>query len=83
MVWSVFNPFSPQKTFYEKCSPFKKKQELLIVHAGELENVSNICRETACHKIFDHRRRINTEEKAKVVAAAWGKEFFQFLAILH
>ena len=31
-------------------------------------------------------RRINTEEKAKVVAAAWGKELIQFLAaiaILH
>ena len=33
-----------------------------------------------------HIRRINTEEKAKVVAAAWGKELIQFLAaiaILH
>ena len=30
-----------------------------------------------------HRRRINTEEKAKVVAAAgWGTEFIQFLATL-
>ena len=29
-----------------------------------------------------HRRRINTEEKAKVVAAAWGTEFIQFLAAL-
>ena len=27
-----------------------------------------------------HRRRINTEEKAKVVAAVWGTEFIQFLA---
>ena len=26
------------------------------------------------------RRRINTEEKAKVFAAVWGAEFIQFLA---
>ena len=26
-----------------------------------------------------HRRRIHTEEKAKVVAAAWGTELIQFL----
>ena len=29
-----------------------------------------------------HRRRINTEEKAKVVASVWGKEFIPFLAPL-
>ena len=32
------------------------------------------------------RRMINTEEKAKVVAAVWGTEFIQFhaeLAVLH
>ena len=29
-----------------------------------------------------HRRRIKTEENAKVVAAVWGKEFIQFLAAL-
>ena len=28
------------------------------------------------------RRRINTEENAKVVAAAWGTEVIQFLAVL-
>ena len=28
----------------------------------------------------NHRRGINTEEKAKVVDAVWGKEFVQFLA---
>ena len=27
-----------------------------------------------------HRRRIKTEEKAKVVTAVWGTEFIQFLA---
>ena len=30
----------------------------------------------------DHRRRIKTEKKAKVVAAVWGTEFIQFLAAL-
>ena len=29
------------------------------------------------------RRRIKTEEKAKVVAAAWGAEFIQFPAALQ
>ena len=29
-----------------------------------------------------HRRRIKTEENAKVVAAVWGTEFIQFLAAL-
>ena len=27
-----------------------------------------------------HRRRMNTQEKANVVAAVWGKQFIQFLA---
>ena len=29
-----------------------------------------------------HRRRIYTEEKAKVVAVVWGREFMKFLAAL-
>ena len=29
-----------------------------------------------------HRLRINTEEKAKVVAAVWGTEFLQFLSVM-
>ena len=29
-----------------------------------------------------HRRRMKTEEKAKVVAAVWGTEFMEFLATL-
>ena len=29
---------------------------------------------------YDHRRRIYTEEKAKVVATVWGTEHIQFLA---
>ena len=34
------------------------------------------------HLSIHHGRRIYTEEKAKVVAAAWGTEFIQFLAVL-
>ena len=29
-----------------------------------------------------HQRRINTKEKAKVVASVWGTEYIQFLAAL-
>ena len=29
-----------------------------------------------------YRKRINAEEKAKVVAAIWGTAFIQFLAVL-
>ena len=31
---------------------------------------------------WEHRRRIKSEAKAKVVASAWGEEFIQFLASL-
>ena len=37
---------------------------------------------TACGDYTVHRRRIKTEEKAKVVAAIWGEEFIQFLVSL-
>ena len=30
----------------------------------------------------NHRRRIKTEEKAKVVISVWGAKFIQFLAAL-
>ena len=33
-------------------------------------------------KPWRHRRRIKTEEKAKVVDAVWGTELIQFLAAL-
>ena len=32
--------------------------------------------------VFKHRRRIRTEEKAKVVTSFWGAEFIQFLVAL-
>ena len=31
---------------------------------------------------YEHRRRIFTEDMAKVVAAVWGTEFIQFLSVL-
>ena len=34
------------------------------------------------HVRVPHRRRIKTEEKAKVVASVWVEEFIQFLAAL-
>ena len=40
-----------------------------------------ICWTTFRYTIF-HRRRIYTEEKAKFVAASWGKKLCQFLATL-
>ena len=33
-------------------------------------------------KLQNHRKRIETEERAKVVADAWGTELIQFLAAL-
>ena len=41
---------------------------------------------TFLNKSEIHRRRIETEEKAKVVAAVWGTKFIQFFAaqtVLH
>ena len=34
------------------------------------------------NKTSNHRRRIKTEAKAKVVAAVWGTEIIQFVAAL-
>ena len=47
--------------------------------------LDNYCRgasKSAGERAREHRRRIYTEEKAKVVAAVWGTEFIQFLAAL-
>ena len=41
---------------------------MLIIHCGAV--------------LYRHRRRIKTEEKAKVGASVWGKESIQFLAVL-
>ena len=32
--------------------------------------------------LYVHRRRLETEAKAKVIASVWGTEFMQFLAAL-
>ena len=43
-------------------------------------------KETSGHRLtlgWSHRRGIKTEEKAKVVAAVWGREFIQFHAALQ
>ena len=37
---------------------------------------------SSAHRYTWHRIRINTEEKTKVIAAAWGTEFIQFVAVL-
>ena len=40
------------------------------------------CWQWLCNLSANHRRRIYTENKAKVVAAVWGTEFIEFLATL-
>ena len=40
------------------------------------------CWQWLCNLSANHRRRIYTEKKAKVVAAVWGTEFIEFLAAL-
>ena len=48
-------------------------------HWSSLSRHSVMCRTLG----IEHRRRINTEEKAQVVAAVWGTELLiQFLAVL-
>ena len=45
----------------------------------------NLWNDDICLFLFlhiDQRSRIKTEEKAKVIAAVWGKELIQFLAAL-
>ena len=44
---------------------------------------NNFCfTEFATLKELRHRRRMELEDKAKVVASVWGEEFVQFLAAL-
>ena len=45
---------------------FKRSQTCLLTETSE----------------FQHRRRIKTEEKAKVVASVWKEEFIKFLAAI-
>ena len=41
------------------------------------------CKQESTLEGVSHRRRTNTEEKAKVVAAVWGMEIIQFHAELQ
>ena len=52
---------------------------LILPYVGDDELLAKL---GAGKMIFHHRRRIYTEEKAKVVAATWGTELLQFLAAL-
>ena len=45
-------------------------------------NKSNMSQCNKMSILILHRRRINTYEKAKVVASVWGEELIQFLAAL-
>ena len=51
----------------------KNLVHLTFLRLGRRENVSHS---------YGNRRRIKTEEKAKVVSSVWGAEFIQFLAAL-
>ena len=55
----------------------KTNDALLYVSFFKTENLEPICR---VHEV--HRIRINTEEKATVVAAVWGTELIKLLAAL-
>ena len=46
------------------------------------ERLVYLVRERECFVGLSHKRGINIEEKAKVVAAVWGTAFIQFLATL-
>ena len=56
-----------------QCSAKKRSADLL--HPGSYQGRIHI-------KTSNHRRRIKTEAKAKVVAAVWGTEIIQFVAAL-
>ena len=46
-----------------------------MLQSKNRKQLTQECRDTA-----DHRRRIELEDKAKVVPSVWGTEFVQFLA---
>ena len=58
-------------------------QVMPVVRTGEAElagKLANFSRSAPASVL--HRRRINTEEKAKVFASVWGTTFIPFLAAL-
>ena len=60
---------------------FLASEERVTKH---LKQVSTVGILPSCNApvVSHHRRRINTEEKSKVVAAVWETEFIKFLAAL-
>ena len=54
----------------------------LIVNSEEHNYCFSLLISTLAIKHVEHRRKMKTEEKAKVVAAVWGMELIQFLAAL-
>ena len=89
----VQNSYSAERT-YINSSPPKQKDDLCLffclypfsVHCYLLIKKNSImCSMIEQYKnitleVRKHRRRINTKEKAEVVASVWGEEFIQFLA---
>ena len=74
----------PPKNFPRGCK-FRKK-DLMCCRAHPHKYRKPTQHSVHCIKCYlrscQHRRRINTEENAKVVAAVWGTEFIKFLAAL-
>ena len=65
---------------------FGLKSHILHKTSISLQYSKNSARPGGLMDLCSHRRRIYTEEKAKVVAVVWGTELIQFLAapaILH
>ena len=59
---------------------FTSKQKSRNVLVGSVDLNGMLCASFITLKLYTHRRRINTEEKANVIAAVRGTEFIQFLA---
>ena len=57
-------------------------RRMLFVGTGSIAKKSNFGSQSPTTIVANHRRRIKTEEKAKVVAAVCGTELIQFLAVL-
>ena len=61
----------------------KKNNLILTSTAYESKSEKNCIQNTGCEASYEyHRRRMETEAKAKVVTSVWGADFVQFLAAL-
>ena len=63
-------------------STFICRQYSTVIHATDIKEDYIAYQSNSRIHRREHRQRINTEEKAKVVAAVLGTEFIQFLAAL-